>query len=49
MMWNAIKKSLRTALSESEFGLWIKPLECQLQEGNVLELAGPDPFFLRLG
>lgn len=45
MMWNAIKKSLRTALSESEFGLWIKPLECQLQEGNVLELAGPDRFF----
>lgn len=45
MMWNAIKKSLRSALSESEFGLWIKPLECQLQEGNVLELAGPDRFF----
>lgn len=45
MMWNAIKKSLRSALSESEFGLWIKPLECHLQEGNVLELAGPDRFF----
>jgi chromosomal replication initiator protein len=45
MMWNAIKKSLRSALSESEFGLWIKPLECRLQEGNVLELAGPDRFF----
>jgi len=45
MMWNAIKKSLRNALSEGEFGLWIKPLECQLQEGNVLELAGPDRFF----
>jgi chromosomal replication initiator protein len=45
MMWNAIKKSLRSALSESEFGLWIKPLECQLQEGNILELAGPDRFF----
>jgi len=45
MMWNAIKKSLRSALSESEFGLWIKPLECHLQEGNVLELGGPDRFF----
>lgn len=45
MMWNAIKESLRSALSESEFGLWIKPLECHLQEGNVLELAGPDRFF----
>jgi len=45
MMWNAIKKSLHSTLSESEFGLWIKPLECRLQEGNVLELAGPDRFF----
>ena len=45
MMWNAIKTSLHSALSESEFGLWIKPLECRLQEGQVLELAGPDRFF----
>jgi chromosomal replication initiator protein len=45
MMWNAIKTSLHTALSESEFGLWIKPLECRRQEGQVLELAGPDRFF----
>jgi len=45
MMWNAIKKSLHSTLSESEFGLWINPLECRLQEGQVLELAGPDRFF----
>jgi chromosomal replication initiator protein len=45
MMWNAIKKSLHSTLSESEFGLWIKPLECRRQEGQVLELAGPDRFF----
>jgi chromosomal replication initiator protein len=44
-MWNAIKKSLHSTLSESEFGLWIKPLECRHQEGQVLELAGPDRFF----
>lgn len=45
MMWNSIKKSLHSTLSDSEFGLWIKPLECRLQEGPVLELAGPDRFF----
>ncbi|WP_028319271.1 chromosomal replication initiator protein DnaA [Desulfobulbus elongatus] len=45
MMWNAIKKSLHSSLPESEYGLWIKPLECRLQEGQVMELAGPDRFF----
>jgi len=45
MLWNAIKTSLRGALSESEFGLWIKPLECQRQDNKVLELVGPDRFF----
>ncbi len=45
MLWNAIKKSLHGALPESEFGLWIKPLECRQEEGQVLELVGPDRFF----
>jgi chromosomal replication initiator protein len=46
MLWNAIKTSLRGALSESEFSLWIKPLECQQQENKqLLELVGPDRFF----
>jgi len=45
MLWNAIKTSLHGALSESEFGLWIKPLECRRQENKVLELVGPDRFF----
>ena len=45
MLWNAIKTSLHGALSESEFGLWIKPLECQRQDNQVLELVGPDRFF----
>ncbi|MDR2551339.1 MAG: chromosomal replication initiator protein DnaA [Desulfobulbus sp.] len=45
MKWNAIKKSLHSSLPESEYGLWIKPLECRLQEGQMLELSGPDRFF----
>jgi len=45
MLWNAIKTSLHGALTESEFGLWIKPLECRRQEKQMLELVGPDRFF----
>jgi chromosomal replication initiator protein len=45
MLWNAIKTSLHGALSESEFGLWIKPIECQRQDKQMLELVGPDRFF----
>ncbi|MBV5318568.1 MAG: chromosomal replication initiator protein DnaA [Desulfobulbaceae bacterium] len=45
MLWNAIKTSLQGTLPESEFGLWIKPLECRREEKQVLELVGPDRFF----
>ena len=45
MLWNAIRTSLRGTLSESDFGLWIKPLECQRQDNQVLEIVGPDRFF----
>lgn len=45
MLWNAIKTSLHGALPESEFGLWIKPLECRRHDDRVLELVGPDRFF----
>ncbi|MGE4559763.1 MAG: chromosomal replication initiator protein DnaA [Desulfobulbus sp.] len=45
MLWNTIKTSLHASLPESEFGLWIKPLECRRQDDQVLELAGPDRFF----
>jgi chromosomal replication initiator protein len=45
MLWNAIKTSLHGALPESEFGLWIKPLECRRHDEQVLELIGPDRFF----
>ena len=44
MLWNAIKTSLQGTLPESDFGLWIKPLECRRQD-QVLELVGPDRFF----
>jgi len=44
-MWNTIKKSLHSTLPESEYDLWIKPLECRHQGGQLLELAGPDRFF----
>ncbi|ADW16817.1 chromosomal replication initiator protein DnaA [Desulfobulbus propionicus DSM 2032] len=45
MLWNAIKTSLHGAIPESEFGLWIKPLECRRHDDGVLELVGPDRFF----
>ena len=45
MIWNTIRKSLHSTLPDSEYGLWIKPLECRLQEGQLLELSGPDRFF----
>ena len=45
MLWNSIKTSLHGTLSESEFNLWIKPLECRKQDGQALELVGPDRFF----
>jgi len=45
MLWNTIRTSLHASLPDSEFGLWIKPLECRRQDEQVLELAGPDRFF----
>lgn len=45
MLWNTIKTSLHGTLPESEYGLWIKPLECRKQDGQALELVGPDRFF----
>ena len=45
MLWPAIKASLHGTMTESEFNLWIKPLECQREDEQVLELLGPDRFF----
>ena len=36
---------MHETLPDSEFGLWIKPLECRRQDGRLLELVGPDRFF----
>ncbi|HFQ90822.1 MAG TPA: chromosomal replication initiator protein DnaA [Desulfobulbus sp.] len=46
MLWESMRESLQRALPESEYGLWIKPLVCQRQDEEVLELAAPDRFFL---
>ncbi|HBI14920.1 MAG TPA: chromosomal replication initiator protein DnaA [Desulfobulbaceae bacterium] len=45
MLWETLRESLQESLPESEYSLWIKPLVCQRQDGQVLELAGPDRFF----
>ncbi len=45
MVWNAIKSSLLQSLSESEFSLWINPLECREQNEQCLDLIAPDRFF----
>ncbi len=45
MLWDEVKQSLREALSESEYGLWIKPLSCLREDTELLELGGPDRFF----
>ncbi|PIE68850.1 MAG: chromosomal replication initiator protein DnaA [Deltaproteobacteria bacterium] len=44
MLWDTIKQSLLHSLPESEFGLWIKPLECRHLDEQNLELIGPDRF-----
>ena len=45
MLWDEVKQSLREALPESEYGLWIKPLSCLREDEGILELGGPDRFF----
>ena len=45
MLWETLKESLEGTLPQSEYSLWIKPLVCQRQDSQVLELAGPDRFF----
>lgn len=45
MLWEAIRESLHETLPESEYSLWIKPLVCQRIDDQVIELAGPDPYF----
>lgn len=45
MLWETLRESLQETLPESEYSLWIKPLICQRQDSQVMELAGPDRFF----
>lgn len=45
MLWDMLRESLQESLPASEYNLWIKPLICQQQDEQVLELAGPDRFF----
>ncbi|PIE58110.1 MAG: chromosomal replication initiator protein DnaA [Desulfobulbus propionicus] len=45
MVWSAITSSLQSSLPESDYHLWIKPLECRLGDDQSLELIAPDRFF----
>jgi len=45
MIWNTIKSSLRASLPQSDFDLWIKPLECVEQSEQQINLVGPDRYF----
>ncbi len=45
MIWNTIKSSLHASLTQSDFDLWIKPLECVEQNEQRIELVGPDRYF----
>lgn len=45
MLWETLKESLQETLPESEYNLWIKPLNCLRDDEQAIELAGPDRFF----
>ena len=45
MVWATIKAALQSTVPNSEYGLWIKPLECQREDDQILDLVGPDRFF----
>lgn len=45
MSWDLLRETLSDSLPESDYDLWIKPLVCLHQDGQVIELAGPDRFF----
>jgi chromosomal replication initiator protein len=45
MLWETVKHTLSATLSESEYSLWIKPVTCVRETGQVLEIACPDRFF----
>ncbi|MCW5208340.1 chromosomal replication initiator protein DnaA, partial [Desulfobulbus sp. US2] len=45
MLWDTIKNSLSSSLSESEYSLWIRPLSCVQEDDKTLQIACPDRFF----
>ncbi len=45
MLWDTIKNNLSTLLPEGEYSLWIKPLSCLRETGQILEISCPDRFF----
>ncbi|MCI5143117.1 MAG: hypothetical protein D3909_15595, partial [Candidatus Electrothrix sp. ATG1] len=45
MLWDTVKNSLSSSLSESEYSLWIKPLSCVQEDDQTLQIACPDRFF----
>ena len=45
MLWDTVKNSLSSSLSESEYSLWIKPLSCVQEDDKTLQIACPDRFF----
>jgi len=45
MVWERVKESLKAALAENIFDLWIEPLTFVEMRGEHLYLASPDRFF----
>ena len=45
MLWQRVKSVLAQKISDSDFKLWIEPLQCVHDDAQRVELAGPDPYF----
>lgn len=45
MLWDTVKKSLSSSLTESEYSLWIRPLACVREDDKTLRITCPDRFF----
>jgi len=45
MFWQRVKDVLSRKFSETDFNLWIEPLQVVNGDGDTLDLSGPDPYF----
>lgn len=45
MLWQRVKSALSQKFSDSDFKLWIEPLQCVHDDAQRIQLAGPDPYF----